>query len=360
MKNTQQFIIDSIKIHGNKYDYSLSNYKKNNIKVKIICKKHGVFEQTPHDHRKCGCPKCHKIQLDEFILRSRKIHNDLYKYDLITELKNNKQKIQIICEKHGIFEQIASKHLNGCGCKKCSDENFKKSTTKFIEECKKIHGDKYDYSLVKYNNAHLKVKIICKDHGEFDQTPNSHLRGNGCIRCSGTNKKTNDEFIEQSKEINGDKYNYSLCEYKSDKIKIKLICNEHDIIFEVSPYSHLRSKYSCPLCNNRNHRLNKIKRSNENKLNNYPLAPLFNKKGCEIFDKISKENDIKIQHAMNGGEYYIKELGYWLDGYDSKNNIAYEYDEKHHFRKNKIIKDKIRQKEIEDFLKCTFIRIKDS
>ena len=71
-------------------------------------------------------------------------------------------------------------------------------------------------------------------------------------------------------------------------------------------------------------------------------------------------NNIYIQHAMNGGEYYIKELGYWLDGYDKLNNIVYEYDEAFHFDKyGKLLeKDIIRQNEIIDFLKCKFIRIK--
>jgi len=63
---------------------------------------------------------------------------------------------------------------------------------------------------------------------------------------------------------------------------------------------------------------------------------------------------------MNGGEYHIKELGYWLDGYDKENNTVYEFDEKYHFDKNGNLSeyDLIRQQEIEHFLKCKFIRIK--
>jgi len=360
MKNAEQFIENSKKMHGNKYDYSLVDYKKNNIKVKIICIKHGIFEQTPNDHKKCGCPKCHKIQLGDFIVRANKIHNNLYNYDLVTEIKNNKQKIKIKCLKHGLFEQYVFVHLNGSGCKKCSDESFATKTHEFIKNAKKMHGDKYDYLLVYYKNAHTKVKIICPIHGEFEQIPNSHLNGHGCPRCGGTNKKTKEEFIEQSKKINNLKFDYSLVEYINDKKKIKLRCIEHNIIFEVTPNQHLKQKYGCSICNNRNHRLNKIKRVEENKSNNYPLAPLFNKKACEIFNNISKNENIHIQHAMNGGEYYIKELGYWLDGYDEINNTAYEYDEKYHFIKGKLReKDIIRQYEIEKFLGCKFIRIRD-
>ena len=85
------------------------------------------------------------------------------------------------------------------------------------------------------------------------------------------------------------------------------------------------------------------------------VMPSFNPEACQIFDQIMKETSTYIQHAMNGGEYYIKELGYWLDGYDKENNIVYEFDEKHH--KYQQEKDSIRQKEIENFLKCKFLRL---
>lgn len=296
---------------------------------------------------------------EDFIKGAKKVHGDKYDYSLV-EYKNCKNKIKIICPIHGEFEQRASSHLNGCGCKKCSDESLVRNIDKFIDEAKKIHENKYDYSLVRYISANIKIKIICPIHGIFEQLLRKHSEGYGCEYCGGTSKKTNIEFINQSIKINGDKFDYSLCEYKGDKIKVKLICKEHNKLINISPYSHLRGKYSCPLCNNRNHRLNKIKIVEENKLNNYQLFPIFNKKACELFDKISEKQNIHIQHAMNGGEYYISSLGYWLDGYDVINNIVYEYDEKHHFIKGNLRdKDITRQQEIEKFLKCKFIRIKD-
>lgn len=97
-------------------------------------------------------------------------------------------------------------------------------------------------------------------------------------------------------------------------------------------------------------------------LTNKNFHPPYNKNGCEYFNKLMLENKCNIQHALNGGEYYIKELGYWLDGYDKENNIAYEWDEKRHFDINGNLKQKDinRQREIEDFLKCKFVRIKET
>ena len=90
------------------------------------------------------------------------------------------------------------------------------------------------------------------------------------------------------------------------------------------------------------------------------ILPNFNIKGCEFFDKIMIENKCYIRHALNDGEYFIEDLGYWLDGYDEENNIVYEWDERHHYDVygNLLEKDINRQREIEDYLKCKFIRIR--
>ena len=96
--------------------------------------------------------------------------------------------------------------------------------------------------------------------------------------------------------------------------------------------------------------------------NKKTFMPMFNKKACEYFNKLMEEKNINIQHAMNGGEYVIPELGYFVDGYDKENNVVYEFDENYHYLPNGELRecDKRRQKEIEDFLKCKFIRIKEN
>lgn len=105
------------------------------------------------------------------------------------------------------------------------------------------------------------------------------------------------------------------------------------------------------------HRINMVKRLKETFTN---FHPPYNVKACEYFNLLMEENNIYIQHALNGGEYHIKELGYWVDGYDVKNNIVYEFDEKHHFNKNGQLsnKDIERQNKIINHLNCNFVRIK--
>ena len=182
-KTTEEFILSANEKHNNYYDYSLVEYINAKTKVKIICPEHGEFIQTPRFHiMGQKCPKCSnvKMDIDYFILKSSKLHNYKYDYSLV-EYKNTKTLINIICPIHGTFKQKPKDHLLGKGCSKCVGKNM--NTDDFINKSNIIHGYKYDYSLSNYVNAKTKLKIICPEHGEFMQTPNSHISGKGCPVC---------------------------------------------------------------------------------------------------------------------------------------------------------------------------------
>jgi hypothetical protein len=206
-----------------------------------------------------GISNMGKINLNTLISEFKKIHGDKYDYSLVNYI-NTDTKITIICPIHGEFEQTPYKHKNGQQCKKCAYENnslkFKKNSDKFIEDSKLIHGDKYDYSKVIYKNNKDKVIIICPTHGEFEQTPNSHLKY-GCKYCGyDSTRKSNKLFIEQSIQINGGKYDYSNVNYVKSNKPIKLICPIHGE-FEQTPKNHLSQKQGCPKCTYRVSKLEK-------------------------------------------------------------------------------------------------------
>ena len=128
---------------------------------------------------------------------------------------------------------------------------MKDSIETFLEKAINIHGDKYDYSEVKYRGSKTKVCIICPKHGEFWQTPNNHLRGKGCRKCglnqvSLKRRKTNEEFIENAKEIHGDKYDYSKVLYTNSYTKVCIVCPKHGD-FQQTPHEHLKGQ-GCPEC----------------------------------------------------------------------------------------------------------------
>lgn len=196
MNKTESFIIKARGVHGDKYDYSLVNFKNNKTKVEIVCKSHGSFEQSPSGHlrgygcRKCGTEsfkKCRTKTEKQFVSEAIAIHGDLYDYSRVI-YTTAVRKVVVGCKKHGYFSQVASAHLRGQGCRLCyHDERSTVSTLSsedFICKAKEVHGDKYSYETVVYRRTAEKVTIICKLHGDFKITPNSHLRGSGCPSCA--------------------------------------------------------------------------------------------------------------------------------------------------------------------------------
>ena len=203
-------------IHGDKYDYSLineENYKDD--KVPIICKEHGIFYQRKRDHsigkgcRKCnatshhgskknlcnehisfhtliGKDYCIKLTKEIFLDRCKEKYGDKFDYSNI-DYVDRLTPIKIICKKHGEFEVTPKQHLHSCGCPGCCKENRAKGRTLskeiWIEECNKIHGNKYNYSKVNYNNGNDYVEIICPEHGSFFQKASNHRYGHGCPKC---------------------------------------------------------------------------------------------------------------------------------------------------------------------------------
>lgn len=258
-KTTEEFIVDAIKVHQDKYDYSKVEYINSNTKVCIICPEHGEFWQSPSKHiNGQGCPKCGFIKSsdnksstnEEFIKRAKEIHKDKYEYSK-TFYVNSNTKVVIICKKHGEFEQIPYHHLKGHGCPKCRNEMYSRkytsNTEEFIKKAKEIHNNKYDYSKVKYQDWKTKVCIICPEHGEFWQTPNNHLHGFGCQSCGGKKKLTSEEFINKAKAIHCARYDYSQVKYVNAKSKVLINCKTHGV-FRQTPNKHLKGE-GCPLCN---------------------------------------------------------------------------------------------------------------
>jgi len=122
-KTNDEFIIQSTHIHDNKYDYSRTHYKNANTKVEIVCPIHGSFFQTPSSHlRGNGCKKCAvRLTTEGFIDKANSIHNGKYDY-CSTQYFTGKEKINISCPEHGIFNQRAESHLQGIGCPTCANE----------------------------------------------------------------------------------------------------------------------------------------------------------------------------------------------------------------------------------------------
>lgn len=142
-----------------------------------------------HGCTKCGVASTHDIQrrsTESFIAKAREVHGDRYDYSKVDYVDSHTQ-VDIICRKHGVFRQTPGSHLSGRGCYQCWLEQSSKDKTNTVEHflsmAQKVHGCKYDYSEAEYTHSKTKIKIICPEHGVFWQTPNNHLKGHGCPKC---------------------------------------------------------------------------------------------------------------------------------------------------------------------------------
>lgn len=206
-KRFENFLKKAREIHGDKYDYSKAEYVESHTKICIICPEHGEFWQCPNDHLKGhGCPQCRERKEfkrikepdnRDFITKAKDIHGNKYDYSKV-DYHGNKEKVCIICPKHGEFWQQPHNHIRGHGCPICAEElhSEKLRSKDFVARARKTHGNKYDYSKVEYKNNSEKVCIICPKHGEFWQGPYAHLRGEGCPKCGCINSKGEEEIYD--------------------------------------------------------------------------------------------------------------------------------------------------------------------
>lgn len=248
-----------------------------------------------------------KLTTKEFIAKSKLIHGDTYMYNNTT-YNGNKIKVNITCKEHGDFLTIANNHLCGTGCPKCA-VNFrisKKTKTKesFITEANKKHNYKFDYSLVEYINNYTKVKITCPEHGLFEQSPKYHLKGIGCSKCAYDSFRLKEiDFINQAKEMHGDKYIYNNIIYVNFETPVEIICKKHGPFFQRS-HKHL-SGQECPNCKS-------SKGENE--------IELFLKENKIIFERQKRFDDCKNKKPLP------------FDFYLPDKNICIEYDGELHFK----------------------------
>lgn len=207
-----------VEMYGGDLDLSMSEYVNSQTKVKVRCVKHNfIFEGKPNNLSmgKTGCYICKTakkkaanpktLTQEEFIAKCRKAHGDKYDYSKAVYESAHKEVI-VICPEHGEFRQIARSHHKGQGCVPCaraaSSAKQMCNTDDFIAAAVEVHGDKYDYSLVEYRGNTTPVKILCRTHGVYEQNPKEHKIGQGCPKCGFTGpSKPEAEIAEYIKTL---------------------------------------------------------------------------------------------------------------------------------------------------------------
>lgn len=192
---------------------------------------------------------------EDFIKIAKNKFNERYIYSMV-EYTHSHDKIDIICREHGVFSITACSHTHKnkdtghCpACTKIKRARYykKKHSKKFIDDSKKLHNNKYDYSLIKYYSNQSFVDVICPDHGIFNLKVTSHLSGSGCPSCLDEIKieRLKLKYIKLSNELYKGKYNYSLVNFVNIDTAVDIICPIHGT-FQQSLKNHIST--GCKEC----------------------------------------------------------------------------------------------------------------
>jgi hypothetical protein len=195
-----------------------------------------------------------RLRKDEFIRRARQRHGDKYDYSLV-DWKSTTQAVRIICPRHGEFEQLPYNHMLGRGCARCAIECPKPrpprrmTTANFIPRAREIHGERYDYSKVEVRGALEPVVIRCRIPGPFAQRPANHLLGFGCTRCSQEQRRVPVDAVEAQVRARYPHYALKRDSYAHQGKRATWRCNLHDCEFSRSVHELLSLRSTgCRAC----------------------------------------------------------------------------------------------------------------
>lgn len=240
----------------------------------------------------------------------------------------------------------------------------------FIRRSKEIHGNRYGYSKVEYTFYKSKVVIVCKKHGDFLQTPDNHMGGNNCPKCSGVKSRSTETFVKASRSVHGNKYGYDQVNYKTNIQPVSIHCKKHGY-FQQLPSNHLAGN-GCKECGIRKSAMKQTQTQEEflkaarevhGDLYSYTKVKYSTQRGkitagCEFhgdfeisagthlrgsgcpkcrstrysavairwIDQYARTHRMKnVQHAHNGGEFRVPGTRLRVDGYHPATNTVFEF-----------------------------------
>ena len=294
--DTNRFIFESKKMHGDEYDYSKTVFK--NMNTKVILLKNGIeYLQNPSKHLMGRKPERVRILRSntDFIDDARSIWGYKYDYSLV-DYKGSHIEVLIKYD-DVIYRQKPVLHLLGYNC----ERDIIKNQEDFLRKCYDKHGDKYDYSLVEYTGSQNKVKIIFEGK-IYEQKAGAHIHSSGLVEKV-ILKKTTKQFIKESNEIHNFRYDYSKVNYVNNQTKVIITCSIHGDFEQVSS-SHL-SGAGCPHC---------MESKGERKISKF-----LDQKNIEYVRQKKFDDCIGLRYKLP------------FDFYLPKYRVAIEFDGKQHF-----------------------------
>ena len=187
-----------------------------------------------------------------------------------------------------------------------------------IEEARKIHGDKYDYTITEGVNSKIdKIKYRCRKHDYIhEQGLHNHLQGKGCPLCAKEKRRLGrvlekNEFLEKIKKRGDlDKYDFDKIDFnfRDEFGRMEIYCKEHGR-FLIRPSHFINGVEGCEYCNGRKKDDEKVRKELSEKHPNLDFSETkYSEKDCEGRIKvICPEHGLKLMrywNLMNGEGCY--------------------------------------------------------
>lgn len=254
-------------IHGDKYKY-LGLEKREGERYqrfKLLCKEHGEFSQSVSNHfAGKGCKRCAGTSVNagrkhtlETVAAVAAKYGFQYEYKSLDYTNSVQPKVTYICKEHGEITQNLHNHLQGKGCRTCFELSLRHTLESAIKLCREKWGDRYEYTSLDYDKQRAgggfqaTLTIVCKQHGEFKQSLNSHTSGNGCPKCGEEERiakatLTDEEILNKLNSI--DAYTAVKVERSKDYrgYRVVSVCEKHGE-FVQSGGNRLKGQ-ACPKC----------------------------------------------------------------------------------------------------------------
>ena len=258
-------------LYDGRLDFTGFQYQGSTSICFVSCVKHGPFKTKPtYLVNGYGCPTCGREKVKEaafnkrlgfegFVAKAKEAHGDLYSYPK-QEYISNKNKLKIICSKHGEFLQKPDAHISGKGCPECANDAKRARNIVVSAITKESLLDRliqsnqsWEYDLSSFKGMARNLKAVCPEHGQFYSTPNNMLRNSGCPGCgkkkmiaaSTARRLTTEQWIEKAKIVHGEKYLYCDTIYDANG-KMSVQCPKHGEFLTTS--DHVYQATGCPRC----------------------------------------------------------------------------------------------------------------
>lgn len=320
---TEELIKDAKEVYGDLYILDKIKYTNSMMPFEVICRKHGSFFKTRAEFigNKSGCNKCSRQTLDTDLFKelAYEKHGEKYNYDKTIYVKSN-QKVIMTCPEHGDFTMRPNNHLTGQGCPSCGGKD-EISLDDLQKRNYHKYGDRFKILTTDYINSDNKLTFYCNKHKTtFESSIYNHLKHYGCKQCFKEHIDNNTaenvhSFIARAKEVHYNKYDYSMVNYKGNKIPVNIICPKHGNFYQ-RPDMHLHNTTGCPVCNSSKGELKiyhflknkKIKFIKEYKLKNYAYRYDFYLPDYNLFIEYHGEQHYKVVTAWGGEEGLKKRM----------------------------------------------------